>query len=138
MSVDVNTIEEFSGKQVILHLVEEDGLREVEGKVEAASAAGVAFKEKGQRDLKLVLPDAIEEIQLAPTKPKKAVQKKLKPIEEQHARQHLADRHGYTLEAVNGMSDANAFAEHESIDHTGLGHRHEADKAEESESGDSE
>ena len=125
MPVDPSTLEDFDGKQVILTLIEDDGsAREVEGKVEAASAAGVAFKEKGKRDVELVEPKSIEEIALAPVKPKNLAQKKLKPVAEQNARQHLLDRHGYDRSVVNGMTDEQAFAEHEDIDHADLGHKH--------------
>jgi hypothetical protein len=127
MPVDPSTLEDFDGKQVILTLIEEDGsAREVEGKVEAASAAGVAFKEKGKRDVELVEPKSIEEIALAPVKPKTLAQKKLKEVTESSARQHLLDRHGYERSVVNGMSDEQAFAEHEDIDHADLGHKHVA------------
>ena len=125
MTVDPATLEDFDGKQVILHLIKSDGsVSEVEGKVEAASAAGVAFKEKGKRDVDLVEPNTIEEIALAPVKPKNLTQKKLKPVTDSTARQHLLDRHGYDRSVVNGMDDDQAFEEHEDIDHDDLGHRH--------------
>lgn len=127
MTVDPTTLEQFDGKQVIIHLIEEDGTREVEGKIEAASEQGVAFKEKGKRDVDLVLPAQIYEIALAPTKPKNLSQKKLKPVADSSARQHLLDRHGYDRSVVNGMTDEQAFAEHEDIDHADLGHKHVAE-----------
>lgn len=134
MSVDPKTLEEFDGKQVILTLKQEDGsASEQEGKIEAASEAGVAFKEKGKRDVDLIMPDQIEEISLAPSKPKKLVQKKLKPVMLGTVRQHLVDRHGYDLSVVNEMDDEKALKEHEDIDHKDLGHKHEADDEDESE-----
>lgn len=137
MPVDPSTLEDFDGKQVILTLIEDDGsAREVEGKVEAASAAGVAFKEKGKRDVELVEPKSIEEIALAPIKPKTLAQKKLKPVAEQNSRQHLLDRHGYDRSVVNGMSDEQAFAEHEDIDHSDLGHKHVEPSEDDDENGD--
>lgn len=126
MSVDPSTLEQYDGKQVIIHLIQEDGsVKEFEGKVEAASAEGMAFKEKGRRDVELVLPGQIEEISAAPVKPKSLTQKKLKPVAETSVRQHLLDRHGYDRPTVNQMSDEQAFAEHEDIDHSDLGHKHE-------------
>lgn len=131
MTVDASTLENFSGKQVILHLIKEDGsVEELTGKVEDASEVGMAFKEKGKRDVDLVLPHQIEEIALAPEKPKTLSQKKLKPVTESTVRQHLLDRHGYERSVVNEMSDAQAFGEHNDIDHTDLGHRHVEPEAE--------
>jgi len=143
MSVNPQSLVEFEGKQVILHLIQEDSsVKELEGKVEAASEFGLAFKEKGKRDSDLVEPQQIEEIALAPTKPKSLPQKKLKPVTESTARQHLLDRHGYDRSVVNGMDDEKAFAEHEDIDHTDLGHKHVAPEDDENgeteESSDSE
>src|SRR3954447_9273057 len=105
MTADPSTLESFDGKQVILTLVKSDGsASEVEGKVEAASSAGVAFKEKGKRDVDLIEPDSIEEIALAPVKPKNLPQKELREVTESSARQHLMDRHGYDRSVVNSMS----------------------------------
>lgn len=128
MTVDPKTLEEFSDKQVTIHIIKDDGdLEEKEGKIEAASEFGVAFKEKGKRDSELLEPSQIEEITLAPVKPKTLAQKKLKEVTETTARQHLLDRHGYDRSVVNEMDDAQAFAEHADIDHADLGHKHAAE-----------
>lgn len=137
MPVDPATLEEYDGKQVLLTVIQEDGsAKEFEGKIEAASPAGVAFKEKGKRDVELVEPDKIEEIALAPIKPKSLPQKKLKPVTENTVRQHLLDRHGYDRSVVNGMTDDQAFKEHEDIDHDDLGHKHVEPDDDEDENGD--
>lgn len=129
MTVAANTLEQYSGKQVILHVVNnEGGLDELEGKVESASEVGMAFKEKGKRDLRLIEPSQIEEIDLAPEAPRKAPQKKLQQVSEKGARQHLLDRHGYLRSWANEVSDEEAFAEHSGIDHSDLGHRHLTDE----------
>lgn len=142
MSVDGATLVEYAGKKVILHLQQDDGtLAELEGKVEDASEVGIAFKEKGKRDISLILPHQVEEISLAPNATKKVVQKKLKLVTITTVRQHLADRHGRLVSELNGMTDEQAWAEHEAIDHSDLGHRHEAktdDSSNESETDDSE
>lgn len=141
MSVDASTLQNYSGKQVILTLVLDGGdATEHEGKVEAASEFGMAFKEKGKRESILVEPSQIEEISVAPSKPKTLSQKKLKEVTENTVRQHLLDRHGYERSVVNEMSDEQAAAEHEDIDHSDLGHRHEADNDDEDDAaeGDSE
>lgn len=127
MAVDPSTLEEFDGKQVLLHVIADGELVEREGKVEAASEQGMAFKEKGKRDVELIEPDQIEEIALAPTKPKTLSQKKLKEVELTTARQHLLDRHGYERSVVNKMTDEQAFADHNDIDHKDLGHKHESE-----------
>lgn len=128
MSVDINTLDQYDGKQVILHVVQDDGsAKELEGKVEAGSPVGLAFKEKGKRDVEFIEPEKIHEIALAPEKAKTLSQRKLKPINEGQARQHLVDRHGNSRSAVNKMSDEDALKEHESIDHDDLGHRHVSD-----------
>lgn len=124
MTVAADTLVDFAGKQVILHLITPEGLKELEGKVEDASEVGMAFKEKGKRDVELVEPHQIEEINLAPEKPKTLAQKKLKPVTENTARQHLLDRHGYERSVVNGMTDSQGLAEHDDIDHADLGHKH--------------
>lgn len=138
MPVNPDTLEKFDNKQVILHVIDGDTLKELEGKVEAASAAGIAFKEKGKREVDLIEPVNVEEIALAPTKPKNLPQKKLKLVAENNARQHLLDRHGYDRSVVNGMEDDQAFAEHEDIDHSDLGHKHVEPDEDEGESGTDE
>lgn len=146
MPIDPSTLESFDGKDVVLHRIKEDGsVEELTGKIDGASEFGVAFKEKGKRDVVLVEPKDIEEIDVAAVKPKSLPQKKLKPIDNKAVRQHLLDRHGYGRKHVNAMSDEDAVAEHDSVDHTDLGHRHmtpeelaKADEKKASESSDSE
>lgn len=115
------------GKRVVLHLKQADNtLVELEGKIEAASEAGFAFKEKGKSSLDLYDSAQVEEIQVAPEKPKSIPQKKLKPIDVGQARQHLADRHGISMKWIKENTEQAAFAYHQTIDHRDLGHRHEA------------
>lgn len=127
MTVNAKDLEQYSGKNVILTVIGDDGnAKELPGKVEGASEVGLAFKEKGKRDVILVEPHQIEDIAEAPTEAKKVTQKKLKPVEEKSVRQHLADRHGYKRSDLNGMSDAEAAKFHDELDHTDLGHKHVA------------
>ena len=126
MSVDPKTLDQFQDKKVILVIEGDDENYEYEGTVEAASEAALGFKEKGKRDLVIVKPSEIVEISLAPEKAKKVTQKKMKPIAEGNVRQHLADRHGLKLEEVNRMSEEEAVKYHDKLDHSILGHRHEA------------
>jgi hypothetical protein len=128
MSVNPKELEKFSGKQVILTVKAEDGTaKEIPGKVEGASEVGLAFKEKGKREVQLVEPDQIEDISEAPTEAKKVTQKKLKPVKKEQVRQHLADRHGYNRSEINSMTDDAAFDFHEKLDHKDLGHKHVAE-----------
>jgi hypothetical protein len=127
MSVEVAELEKNVGNRVVLHIVQEDGsLEEVEGKLEAASVAGVAFKAKGKSSIDLLTVEQIEELQTAPEKPKPVSQKKLKPIELGQARQHLVDRHGVELKWARDADEAKAFEYHEGLDHSNLGHTHVA------------
>lgn len=126
MTVAVAELEKNVKKPVVLHVRQDDGsLKELEGKIEAASEAGLAFKEKGKSNLDLYLPNQIEEIQAAPEKPKQVSQKKLKPIDLGQARQHLVDRHGVTLSWAKEADEQKAFDYHQNLDHADLGHRHE-------------
>lgn len=125
MSVAVQELTGFQGKRVVLHVIAEDGsVTEVEGKIEAASEAGVAFKEKGKSGLELYIPEQIESIQPAPDRPKAVARKKMKPVARGAVRQHLLDRHGVQLSWAKAANEDDAFAYHESLDHTDLGHHH--------------
>lgn len=125
MSTTVSDLSEWVDKQVILHLKKEDGsLEEVEGLVEAASEAGMAFKRKGKGGLALIMPDEIEEIQAAPEKPKALTVKKMQPIKEGQARQHLLTYHGVPLDWAKGTDEKAAFQYHLELDHSNLGHKH--------------
>lgn len=125
MTVAVAELEANINKSVILHVKQEDGsLKELEGKIEAASEAGLAFKEKGKSNLDLYLPGQVESLQAAPDKPKPVSQKKLKPITLGQARQHLLDRHGVPLDWAKQNSEEAAFEYHKTLDHANLGHVH--------------
>lgn len=129
MSVAVEELEKFSGKRVVLHVQQEDGtLAEIEGKVEAASAAGIAFKAKGKSNIDLVEPSQIEEIQAAPETPKKPTRKRRNLVEKGKAIQHLLDMHGVPLSWAKEATEEQAFEYHEGLDHSDLGHYHKAAK----------
>lgn len=134
MSVSVEDLVKHTEKDVIVHLIQEDGsLNEVEGKIKAASEAGVAFKPKGKSGVDLLMVAQIEEIAAAPTKPKNVTQKKIKPVPEGGMRQHLADRHGISLKWCKDNTEEAAVEFHNTLDHTDLGHLHVEPKAEETE-----
>jgi hypothetical protein len=130
MTVKAEDLQQLLNKRVTLHTLNDDGsATEREGKVEAASAAGIAFKEKGKSSVDLYEIHQIYEIDALPEAPKKIRQKKLKPIEEGQVRQHLVDRHGMPVSKANELTEAQATELHDRIDHKDLGHRHEAPEA---------
>jgi len=129
MPVDPKTLSQYHKKDVILVALDDEGnAHEYEGYCQGASAAGLAFKEKGKRDTVLVEPSKIEDIREAPSKPRKMIQKKMKPITEGNVRQHLVDRHGLSLKEGNELTEEEAAKAHSALDHSGLGHRHVAEK----------
>lgn len=122
---------QYADKRVTLIFRPEGGDDVVtkEGRVDAASAAGLLFKEKGKADMHIIEPSWIENIVVAPTKEPKVAVKKLQPIPVGRVRQHLADRHGYLPADLNEMTEQAAFDLHESIDHAPLAHKHEVAQA---------
>lgn len=128
MAVNATELEGYLNKKVVLHTIDAESgeLVEREGKIDAASPHGIAFKEKGKASVDLYEVDQIEEIAPLVEGPKKIRQKKLKPVEAGSVRQHLVDRHGMPLDRANDIDEAQAVELHDRIDHTNLGHRHEA------------
>lgn len=124
-------LEGLNGKTVLFTIKAVDGsTSQVEGFVEAASAIGVAFKQKGKSTLAMYEPKDIVAAEVLPDKPKVLKQKVLQPIPLDQVRAHLADRHGINLTWLNASTNEEAAAFHDSLDHVGgeagpLGHRHE-------------
>jgi hypothetical protein len=126
---------EYNEKRVTLIVNSEDGTaQELEGTIVAGNALGVMFKPKGSSKTDIIEGSNIVEVRLAPAKPKKLTVKKLKPIAVGQVRQHLVDRHGYTIADIEKMGEAEAAKFHDELDHSGLGHRH-TDSAAKSTSG---
>lgn len=99
---------------------------EMEGKVEVVNEQGILIKPKGKVQLDLLTNDEIEEIDFAPEKAKVLKARQLKPIEHGQARNHLLERHGWTLDKANAITEAEALELHGEIDHVAenLGHVH--------------
>jgi len=120
--------EKFTGKKiVVVHKV--DGkvdAEESEGTAEVGNEGGILFKPKGKTQLVLLEAGNIIEVRFVEDKPKNLARKVLKPVQFGQARNHLLERHGYTLAAVNALTEQSAFDEHEQIDHEAqdLGHVH--------------
>ena len=130
MSAPTVNLTDFVNKKVTLTF-RPDGTEEAvsrEGTVQAASALGLIFKEKGKADIEIVEPDWIDGIEAAAEKEPNVTVKKLKPVTS-NFRQHLADRHGYLPADLNQMTEAQGKEAHDAIDHGPLAHRHEVPQA---------
>lgn len=137
MTVTLEDLQSYVDKESVLHLIQEDEtLKEVTGTIKVATTAGIGFKEKGKSGVDLLDLSEIEEIDYAPVKAKSVVQKKLEPVEFGKARQHLVDRHGVELAWAKDADEKTAFDYHEGLDHSNLGHKHEAKKEKAAESSD--
>ena len=132
--VDPSTLEGFTGKRVSLTFTrqgDEGATEQVtqEGRVEMGAAIGLMFKEKGKSNVQLIEADSILDVQELAARDPKVTVKTLQPIAEGRVRQHLADRHGYTVEQANGLTEAQAKEAHDQIDHGSLAHKHEVPQA---------
>jgi hypothetical protein len=130
MSVDYDVLVKNEGKSVVLHKVAESGdLEEFIGILEKVTPLGIAFREKGKRSIMLLEPEQIEEVADAPAPsaggPKRLVQRKMRPVDENTAKSHLFIYHAYNRDELEAMSHNDAFEAHELLDHTKLGHKHE-------------
>lgn len=120
MAVTAEDIEQYNGKKVLLTVPNPDTEGEsveLEGKAEAANAMGVLFKPKGRSNLELYELGNIVSITFAPEKEKKLTAKILRRVEYGNAKQHLGDRHGYTLESLNAMNEQEAYDFHKGVNH---------------------
>lgn len=128
---------DFVNKKVTLTFRAEADAEPVtkEGTVQAASAIGMIFKEKGKADVDIVEPDSIVSIEEVPEKEPNVTVKKLKPVTS-NFRQHLGDRHGYLPADLNKMTEAQAKEIHDGIDHGPLAHKHETPQAQAEAQGD--
>lgn len=127
---DLN-LDQYDQQKVVLvrNVTDDEGnvaAEEAEGTVLAVNpSGGILFKPKGRVSGILVMTDDIESIGFAPIKEKPIAVRYLREVKFGSTRQHLADRHGYTLDGdLAGMSEQDALAEHEAIDHEELSHRH--------------
>lgn len=134
MSVESTDLSKFVDQRVRLVVNpkagEEGKATEVEGTALAANELGVLLKPKGRTQAELVELAQIESISLAPEKLKELKSKRLDPVKPGSARQHLLDRHGFSLERVNKLTEDAALKSHGEIDHSSLGHYHAEKEAE--------
>lgn len=128
-AIELTEIEKLVDKESELTLLAEDGTTsKVVGTVKAASAAGVAFKPKGQSSVKLLELREILAGEAAPEKPKPITQSKQKPVPEGQMRRHLATYHGISLKWCREATEEQAVEFHNGVDHSDLGHKHVAEE----------
>lgn len=122
-ALDVST---YIGKKVIVTAKDgEDGSKEIEGKVEAASELGILIKPKGRNDLTLIEAGDLLDVLAPPEQERRLAVKYIKKdIEPGQMRRHLLDRHGLSISYVNGISESDAITYHDGVDHSDLGHQH--------------
>lgn len=131
-------LEQYNGKKVILvrnlSKPNKDGhtAEEIEGTILSANdAVGVQIKPTGKPLGILIKTADIEEgsIRLVPTALRTFKQKVIKQVSLDTVRQHLLDKHSFSLALINTADEKRAIEIHDAIDHTDLGHAH-GDKTE--------
>lgn len=135
-------LSQYEGQRVIVTRKLEDGtLDEIEGTCQSGNELGLLIKPRGKASVEIIEASDIEQVVFAPEKLKNLSPKYIKEVTYGQARQHLLDRHGYTIGQVNAMTEESALHVHASIDHEAndLGHRHgeKPAKAEATETSDS-
>lgn len=128
-----NDLEQYNEKKVLVTVAPKDGADayEIEGTVSVGNDLGLLIKPKGKTQLLLIEAAEIVEVKYVLDKPKDLKAKELKPVEFGSVRQHLLDRHGFSLADINSRDEAWAFEFHNEIDHKAadLGHVHVAKEA---------
>lgn len=107
-----------------------DWIEYVEAELIAANIGAVMIRPRGKSNSTLIKAEQVVSITHVPAGPKKIKQKVLAEVGLDKARQHLVDAHGYAVSVINGITNEQGLATHNSIDHADLGHRHKsADEA---------
>ena len=75
--------------------------RNIEGTVQTANAVALLIKLKGKSQTEPIFTSQIVSIELAPDTNRELKQRYLKEVKVGEFRQHLVDRHGFTLSTVN-------------------------------------
>lgn len=116
----MSDLEKYNEKKVVLTI----GGEKTEGKVMAASAIGIVFKAKGSSATKLIEAKDIEDIAEVVAGPKKLKSRVIPQVHDAKNREHLIERHGYKVSEIEKLSEEDAKAFHDSLDHSDLGHSH--------------
>lgn len=129
---------QYIGKKIVVSLKDKED--PLEGKVLSASAIGILIKVPRSSTPALIMASDIETdgIEVLPEKPSSLRQRAMDEVSEGKVRRHLLDCHGFQLDTINEWSEDDALAEHDSIEHDGLGHHHDGKKKSDGTDTDSE
>lgn len=107
-------------------VVNGEGPQVMEGTVIMVNGPAMILSPKGSTRNRLIeLSDIlVGSLEVVPIRPKELKPKQVLGTAASNVRQHLLDRHGYELAVINGITDVQAWKEHEEIDHDRLGHHH--------------
>jgi hypothetical protein len=124
---DVVEFAALEGKKVVVQYTEQgevDGeVKEAHGVLEKANELGLLFKPKGRAST-LIFAEQVVGLEEDTSVPEDKIrQKRLNPVEDKAVKQHLVDRHGIALSAVNSMDETQAVSVHNQV--------HESDTAKE-------
>lgn len=127
-------VKDFVGKKVTLvrNLPEPNAeghtTVELEGEIiEANPKVGVLFRQRGRTNGELVMTHEIEDLRILVIAPKAIKVKPLKRMNLETVRQHLADRHGVSVEMLNKTSEDEAMKMHDqlhAVQGSDLAHNH--------------
>jgi len=125
MPVKQSELAELVGKNILVQEEDEsqpEGYREVAGRCAAATQKdGIVLRLRGRTHI-IPMEKVIDIIPEG--KSRKIILLQVGPVQEGAMRQHLLDRHGFTMARVEAMTEDLALLEHAQVDHDGHGHRH--------------
>jgi len=126
MPVHINDLHRYFKKYVVMRLSlgQADDAVQIEGKILAVSADGVAIRVHGNTQIVRLIE--IESCVESPRIRKKRVVKRWVRVipADASVKQHLADRHGILVSVLNAVDEPTARLMHDNISHVDLGHRH--------------
>lgn len=125
IKVDLSTT---TGQRIKFMYVPKDATEfvEMEGVVDLVNLPAIVIKPKGSTMVKLITIDQIDTdtIEIIPEKPRVIKAKRHDGVGRTNVRNHLLDRHGWGLAAVNNLTDEDAQEIHDKFDHSDYGHFH--------------
>lgn len=126
------TMAPFFKKNVTINVLREDGDDHdtVTGRIETISDTAVIIRTRAGSEVVTNARIVDLPVVLPPRRNSKVIVRTLRPLETT-VRQHLVDRHGLVVDLANALTEDQAVAYHNRIDHGNLGHRHEETKGDE-------
>jgi hypothetical protein len=124
MAFDLAQATALKGKKVTVQHNVDGELQEQDGTLLEVNEGAIMFRQSGNKTPQIILVPVIEAIVGQAVKPKKLVAKQIKAVSASDVRQHLVERHGYALSAIEPYSPEDALAFHAGLDHSDLGHTH--------------